>query len=151
MIVVLGVGNSLRGDDGVGPVVAEIIVALKLSEVIAYNCGTTPENFTGVVRRAWPELLVIVDAAEMGLPAGSVRRIPVGRIHDTAIGTHMLALSHLVRFLVDVVDQVVVVGVQPACLWDGEGLSEEVEEGAWKIVQAICRDDVARIVELENS
>jgi hydrogenase 3 maturation protease len=151
MIVVLGVGNSLRGDDGVGPVVAEIIVNLKLSEVIAYNCGMTPENFTGVVRRARPELLVIVDAAEMGLTAGSIRRIPAERIRDTAIGTHMLALSHLVRFLTDVVDQVVFVGVQPACLWEGEGLNEEVEKGAWNIVRAICQDDVTRIVELEKS
>ena len=73
MIVVLGVGNSLHGDDGAGPAVAAGVAALGLPGIAAYDCGTAPENFTGVVRRAGPDLLVIVDAAEMGLQAGSVR------------------------------------------------------------------------------
>jgi hydrogenase 3 maturation protease len=149
MIVVLGVGNYLHGDDGVGPAVAERLAALGLPEVSAYNCGMTPENFTGVVRRMRPDLLVIVDAAEMGLAAGSVRRIPSEKIHDTTIGTHMLALSHLVRFLMDVVDQILVVGVQPGCLWEGENLSEDAKEGVREIVQVICQGDFAKIAKLE--
>jgi hydrogenase 3 maturation protease len=149
MIVVLGVGNSLHSDDGAGPAVAEKLAALGLPEISAYNCGTTPENFTGVVRRMLPDLLVIVDAAEMGLAAGSVRRIPSEKIQDMTIGTHMLALSHLVRFLMDVVDQILVVGVQPGCLWEGENLSEDVEEGVREIVQVICQGDFAKIAKLE--
>lgn len=74
-----------------------------------------------MVRRAGPDLLVIVDAEEMGFLAGSVRRIPLERICDTTIGTHMLALSHLVRFLADAAGRIVVVGVQPACMGGGGG------------------------------
>ena len=129
MIVVLGVGNFLHGDDGAGPAVAAGVLALGLPGVSAFDCGTAPENFTGVVRRLHPDLLVVADAADMGLPAGSVRRIPACRIHDTAIGTHMMALSHLVRFLADAAEEIAVVGVQPLWMGDGEGLSAEVLAG----------------------
>ena len=71
MIVVLGVGNFLHGDDGAGPAVAAGVLALGLPGVSAFDCGTAPENFTGVVRRLHPDLLVVADAADMGLPAGS--------------------------------------------------------------------------------
>ncbi|MCQ2357124.1 MAG: hydrogenase maturation protease [Methanocorpusculum sp.] len=148
MIVVLGVGNSLHGDDGAGPAVAAGVAALGLPGVAAYDCGTAPENFTGVVRRAGPDLLVIVDAAEMGLLAGSVRRIPLERICDTAIGTHMLALSHLVRFLADAAGRIVVVGVQPACMGDREGLSVAVEEGIAEVVRCVREGDVEGIAEM---
>ncbi|WP_338094182.1 hydrogenase maturation peptidase HycI, partial [Methanorbis furvi] len=136
MIVVFGVGNSLHGDDGAGPAVAEKIIAAGLPDVTAYNCGTAPENFTGLVRRIHPELLVIVDAAEMGLLPGSVRRISEERIHDTAIGTHMMALSHLVQFLADAAGRVVVVGVQPEWMGEGEGLSDAVRGGVEEVVGA---------------
>ena len=148
MIVVLGVGNSLHGDDGAGPAVAAGIAALGLPGVAAYDCGTAPENFTGVVRRAGPDLLVIVDAAEMGLLAGSVRRIPLERICDTAIGTHMLALSHLVRFLADAAGRIVVVGVQPACMGDREDLSAAVAEGVAEVVRCVREGDVLGIAEM---
>lgn len=145
MIVVLGVGNSLHGDDGAGPAIADRIAALNLPDVAVYDCGTAPENFTGVVRRAKPNLLVIADAAEMGLPAGSVRRIPLERICDTEIGTHMLALAHLVRFLADAVGRIVVVGVQPLGMGDGEGLSDAVEMGVEEVVRCVQEGDVERI------
>ncbi|MDR3102429.1 MAG: hydrogenase maturation protease [Methanocalculaceae archaeon] len=149
--VVLGVGNSLHGDDGAGPAVAERIAAVGLPEIFAYNCGTAPENFTGLVRRHHPDLLVIADAAEMGLLPGSVRRIPAERIHDTAIGTHMLALLHLVRFLMNEAGEVVVVGVQPAWRRTGEGLSEAVLDGVEEVVRVVCGGGVAGILALEKS
>ena len=149
MIVVLGVGNSLHGDDGAGPAVARSVAALGLPGIAAYDCGTAPENFTGVVRRSKPDLLVIADAAEMGLPAGSVRWIPAERIHDTAIGTHMLALSHLVRFLADTAGEIVVVGIQPAGTGDGEGLSAAVLTGVLEVVRCVREGRVAGIAEME--
>ena len=148
MIVVLGVGNFLHGDDGAGPAVAAGVLALGLPGVSAFDCGTAPENFTGVVRRLHPDLLVVADAADMGLPAGSVRRIPACRIHDTAIGTHMMALSHLVRFLTDAAEEIAVVGVQPLWMGDGEGLSAEVLAGVSEVVRYVREGRVLEIPEL---
>lgn len=147
--VVLGVGNSLHGDDGAGPAAAIRIAGLGVEDIFSYDCGTAPENFTGLVRRIHPDLLVIVDAAEMGLPAGSVRRIPEGRICDTAVGTHMMALSHLVRFLAeDAAGRIVLVGVQPLWMGEGEGLSEEVAGAVEEVVRVVGGGMVMGIVEM---
>ncbi|HJJ92508.1 MAG TPA: hydrogenase maturation protease [Methanocorpusculum sp.] len=143
MIIIFGVGNPLHGDDGIGPAVAEQIMALDLPGVAAYNCGNAPENFTNAVKRA--DTLIIVDAVEMGLLAGSVRRISEKMICDMAIGTHMMALSLLVRFLMSTVDKIVIVGVQPACMSPKEELSVDIERGVAEIVRCVQEKDIERI------
>lgn len=65
---ILGVGNPLRRDDGVGPWVAERMRGTGWEVVVA---GSRVENALGLVRRLAPDLLVVVDAAEMGLPRGA--------------------------------------------------------------------------------
>lgn len=125
--VVLGVGNSLHSDDGAGPYLAETLVG-KNPNIQAFNCGTAPENFTGIVRKINPEMLIIVDASLMDLMPGSIRRIPIEKIEDTAIGTHMMPLSTLVTFLKEDVSQIIVLGIQPASLETGEELSSNVKE-----------------------
>ncbi len=121
--VLLGVGNSLNGDDGVGSWVAQ---RFRAPGWLAIDCGTAPENFTAVVRRAAPSTLVVVDAAALREPPGTMRRIPPTRIEDTGIGTHMLPLSHVLEFLRPSVGQIELVGIEPACLDVGAGLSSPV-------------------------
>ena len=132
--IVFGVGNDLHSDDGIGPVIAE---TLKNNGICAYNCATAPENFTGIVRRHHPDLLIIADAAMMGKEPGTVCRIPDDKIPDTAIGTHMLPLSHLVRYLQEDAGRILVIGIQPASLDDGVGLSPAVAAAADRVAAAI--------------
>jgi hydrogenase maturation protease len=62
--LVIGYGNTLRGDDGVGPRVAESIAALGLPEVQALACALlTPELAEAVARS---RVVVFVDAAVDG-------------------------------------------------------------------------------------
>ena len=71
---VLGVGNPLRRDDGVG---VEVAAGVRGTDWEVLTAGLSVENALGIVRRLAPDLLVVVDAAEMGLPPGSVRRLPL--------------------------------------------------------------------------
>ena len=145
---VFGVGNTLHSDDGAGPAAAEAVREL-CPDIPVYNCGTAPENFTGLVRNLRPDLLLIVDAADMSLFPGSVRCIPEHRIHDTAIGTHMMALSHLMRFLADAAGEILVIGIQPAMLSDGGSLSPEVEDAVAQVAAAIAAGTVRDLPLLE--
>jgi len=129
--MLLGIGNSLNGDDGVGGYIAR---NLDTVEWISLDCGTVPENFTGPVRRNTPDLLVLVDAADMHLPPGEYRIIPHDLIEEVGIGTHALPLTHLINFLAPVAGEILFVGVQPESLGMGSSLSPKIEKSAKEII-----------------
>ena len=73
-IVVLGVGNPDKGDDGAG-LAAAAALRKRLSpaqkrRVRVLIGGPAPENLTGKIRALRPGLVVILDAALGGLRAG---------------------------------------------------------------------------------
>ena len=61
MLLVIGYGNTLRSDDGVGPRVADAIAALTLPGVRALACGLLTPELAEPVARA--DTVVFVDAA----------------------------------------------------------------------------------------
>ena len=134
---VLGVGNPLHSDDGAGPRLTDLLSCEKESGISAFNCGTAPENFTGVIRKLHPDLLIIADASLMNESPGALRRIPPEKITDAAVGTHMLPLSHLFSYLQDCADTIMVIGIQPASLEDGDELSPEVEDAVRRLKELI--------------
>jgi hydrogenase maturation protease len=70
-ILVLGYGNTLRSDDGVGPLVAEAIAALQLPGVETIVAGLlTPELADPIAR---VKTVVFVDAAVDAVPNVQLR------------------------------------------------------------------------------
>jgi len=67
--VLMGIGNELNGDDGVGNTLAREFVERGW---LAIPCETVPENFVSVIEREKPEVLVMVDAAEMDIEPGDL-------------------------------------------------------------------------------
>ena len=161
IVLVLGVGNSLNGDDGIGPYVATRIAAECPGggdgaggnpgpyAVTALDCGTTPENYTGVVRREKPDVLVIVDAAPMGLAPGEIRVIPPERMDLLTLSTHSIPLSLFITYLTDLASVVKLVGVQPVQMLFGQPLSAVVEKAGEALVTLVCegRLDEVRLLE----
>ncbi|HEU67912.1 MAG TPA: hydrogenase 3 maturation endopeptidase HyCI [Candidatus Acetothermia bacterium] len=138
----LGIGNPLRRDDGAGLWVAERLRGTGW-EVIPAGQGV--ENALGVVRRLAPDLLVIVDAAEMGLPPGSVRRLPVEGAGRMLGSTHALPLPFLLGTVWDAVGKMVLIGIQPADRSLGEGLTPAVQVGAEALVALLRAGDVEAV------
>jgi len=137
--MLLGVGNRLGRDDGVGPRVA---VSLANTDWRAVDCGTSLENATGLVAREAPDLLVIVDAARLGLAPGSVRTMPI-RFHDRMLAsTHGLPLGFVMDRIRDRVGEILLVGVEPEDLSLGEGLSPAVEKAAARLVECLRRNQL---------
>ncbi|MBT8507739.1 hydrogenase 3 maturation endopeptidase HyCI [Methanomicrobiaceae archaeon CYW5] len=148
MNILFGVGNSLRGDDGAGCYVADHFHA---DGWIVVNCATAPENFTGIVRKHHPDLLVIVDAAAMSLAPGAVRRIAPESIEDVGVGTHMLPLSHLIDFLATDAGEIVLIGIQPGDVDTCDVLSPAVREGADALISILASGRIANIDALEGT
>jgi hydrogenase 3 maturation protease len=131
MKLLLGVGNELLGDDGLGPYLARNFAA---PGWLALDCGTAPENFTALVKRYRPERLVLVDAAEMSLAPGEFRRLKLEQVDTMFISTHTIPISQLISYLEGYCGEVILIGVQPKRLELGAGLSEEVLRGIERLI-----------------
>lgn len=113
--MVLTVGNSLMGDDGAGPLLAELLEAVPAHGWTVLDGGATPENVTHIVRAEAPDRVLIVDAANMKLAPGAVCRIDAADVaKQFLINTHAFPLDILIASLRESVPHVTFVGVQPA-------------------------------------
>jgi len=145
--ILLGIGNPLNGDDGVGIYVAE---RFRKDDWISLACGTAPENFTGIIRKTRPSCLVLVDAAAMGISPGEYRIIPRDKIEDVSIGTHQLPLSFLIDFLSDTASRIILIGIQPERSGTGEEISLPVRRGAERLLRVLSTGELDRIPVIES-
>jgi hydrogenase 3 maturation protease len=90
MNLLLGIGNPRHGDDALGPVFAR---AFRHPGWRCFNAATAPENFTGLVRRLHPDTLVLLDAADLGMPPGTLQRLDPSAIASGDFGTHAGSLG----------------------------------------------------------
>lgn len=112
--VVFTVGNELRGDDAAGPLLAEMLEAEPAAGWIVVDGADVPENHTHSVRALAPDRVLVVDAADMGLPPGAVRVIDPACVADLfLINTHAIPLNFLIDSLRETVEDIVFLGIQP--------------------------------------
>jgi len=122
MNILLGVGNELNGDDGIGVWVAR---NFSCSGWISIDCFTVPENYISEISKNDADKVVIVDAADMGLDAGEIRRIPKDKMGSAGFSTHSLPLSIFITHVEKVTGaDVILVGIQPKQFHSG--ISDEV-------------------------
>ena len=124
--LILGMGNTLKGDDGIGPA-----VIAKLQGQVSFrliDAGSAPENYFGKIRQARPDLIVIVDAIDMNLKPGKIKLLPYEKITNTTFSTHSVSIKTFVDFILSEMDpKIFIIGVQPAKIAFGASLSEPVE------------------------
>lgn len=134
--VIVGIGNTLKGDDGVGPMVCEQLAGRVSAEVI--NAGTVPENYIRKIIKKAPQYLLVIDAIDFGASAGAIKIFKPEKLNSHIISTHALSP----RLFVDMVcahSQVDVyfIGIQPAQMQLGEPLSEQVKEASQRLIDTI--------------
>ena len=146
--VVICIGNRYNGDDAIGPYVADKLKQEDLDEFLILDCSTVPENFTSLVKKNNPTNLIIVDATDMGLSSGEMRRISKDMIGSMHVSTHNIPLSILVSYLEHYVKNVFIIGIQPENM-DGS-MSEEVKKSGDKLVELIKNKKFLEIKMLER-
>jgi len=137
-LAVLGIGNPLRGDDGVGMEVVKMLRGKVGGSVRLFECEMMPENFLGEIERFSPTHVLMIDAALLEAKLGEARLISPEEIAGTAMFTHALPLSILTRLLQEHIGaKVTLLGVQPKRTEFGEELSLELREAAKQIAETI--------------
>lgn len=143
-VVVLGIGNELRGDDSAGLHVSEALVGVSES-VFSFSTGAAPESFTGKIKEIAPSHIILVDSAHMDEPAGCVKLIEESDVDETVFSTHSTPISELSRYLRNEIGcEVIIVGIRPKRLDLGEGLSPEVSDSVewlvWKLRRVLRKE-----------
>ena len=112
--VVFTVGNAMRGDDGAGPLLAELLEAAPAPGWEVVDGGSSPENHIHQIRALSPDHVLIVDAAEMELAPGEIRRLDEDCIADHfLVTTHAIPLNFLIASLRETVPDIAFLGIQP--------------------------------------
>jgi hydrogenase 3 maturation protease len=126
-IVVLGVGNPLRHDDGVGIEVIHALEGRVSDNVYLLDSETVPENHLAQIVAFAPTHILIVDAALLGRPAGAVQFVAELPVASVPVSTHALPLQLFCEYLTRTTRaKIGLLLVQPSRVEFGEGLSAPV-------------------------
>lgn len=133
----LCVGNDMMGDDGAGVLLANLLNQHPCDWQI-YVGGSFPEGETAAIRQSAPQTLVVVDATEMGLPPGAIRQIDPAMIGEMMLmSTHSMPLNFLIDDLKEVVDEVVMIGIQPDIVGFCYPMTEAVKEACSQLAKLL--------------
>ena len=127
-LIVLGVGNELKSDDGVGPFIISKLKQenMENDSLLFIDAQTVPENFTGKIRKENPTHLIIVDACLMDSNA------------DIGISTHSMSLSFFVKFLEKDSDlKIIFVGIEPKTMEWANAPTPKVQEAANNFIKTL--------------
>ena len=143
-IAILGVGNQFRSDDAAGILIARTLSnresVLDIEHLLIIDAGQAPENTTGELRKFVPDLVLIIDAAEMGEKPGTVKWIAEESIDGMSASTHSLPLSILARYLtLELSCRVTLLGIQPGSNEVGEAVCPEVAQAINDVVDELDR------------
>lgn len=144
-MLILGVGNPLMKDDGIGAHIVHELEKLRLPEgVKVLDAGTKGLGLVDLMRQA-PKV-VFVDAVDMGKEPGTVKRYTPQEIKEVndkvTFSLHEVGLPQVLRLasLLGVSPEVVIFGIQPKDLGRGTGLSQELKRAAPNIIESVLRE-----------
>jgi len=128
-IAIVGVGDVLSPFDRLGMYAAEEIEKLHLANVKVFLAGTVPESITGTLREYQPDHVIFLDAADMGVPPGSVQVIEPGSTEVNLVSSHVLPLNVVMEYIEkDTGSRVTLLGIQPDITRPDRGLSGPEQE-----------------------
>jgi hydrogenase 3 maturation protease len=143
-VVVVGVGNTLLGDDGAGP---ELVRRLerrlrrtRIEGVATVDAGSTPENQLGPIRAYRPDTILLVDAADIGGRPGTCALMEPGELAPNGLSTHDMSLRLFFSFLAaECRARLWLLGVQPRRTEPGSHLSGRVRRVVRRLAGELAR------------
>jgi hydrogenase 3 maturation protease len=137
-LAIMGIGNPLRKDDGVGVEIVKRLAGKVSKRVRLFDCGMVPEEFLSDIEAFQPTHVLIIDAADLKSKPGEARLIPPQKVEGTMFSSHAVPIPLLVSMIGEAArPQIAVLGIQPFDTEFGEGLSSELQAALKSVVEAI--------------
>ena len=136
--VVVGVGNLLRGDDGVG-----VIVARKLAQrtgLQVFDAGGYPENIIGKLCERNPQRVIVVDSVAFDAEPGTIAWFGAEEVEGKGVSSHTPSMELFARMVeTQTGAHTVVLGIQGGSNTFGAPLCAEVANAANEVTDAFER------------
>ncbi len=144
-IVILGVGNLLLSDEGVGVHVANELMKMKLPpDVSVVDGGTDGFRLLNVITEA--DRLIVIDAVKGGAEPGSIYRFDIDEVKSCPPGfktsVHQIGILEVIDLseLIGKTPHTTVIGIEPKSLEMGMELSPEVKSKIPRIIELILEE-----------
>ena len=135
-VLLIGTGNTLRGDDGAGPAVIALLEGNVKAELL--DAGEVPESYLSRILDAHADTIVLVDAANFGGAPGDLAILEPEDIAGCSISTHQMSLDLFFRFIKgDSNAEMFALGLQPAQIGFGEPMSSEVKDSVHALAEIL--------------
>lgn len=144
-ILVVGIGNDYRGDDGIG-----FVIARNIREKLLLHVTTIEESGDGAaLMEAWQgyDIVILVDAISSGAKPGTIIKIDAGKINVPAkyfhCSTHAFGVAEaiaLAKAMKKLPPRLLVYGIEGAKFNAGVTLSRVVRQSAKKVIEQILKD-----------
>jgi hydrogenase 3 maturation protease len=130
--LLIGLGNRIRGDDGIGSILAERLKDKLGIDVI--DAEMSVENYIGPVIKKIPDTVIIVDAINFNSEPGAICIYSDIEIPVNHFSTHGMSLQFLVDYLKNAgITSIILIGVQPQMTKLDSGMSTPVKEAMDKL------------------
>ncbi len=140
-VILVGVGNPLFGDDAAGCLTARGLKGTAGLEVI--QADDAPERHVVQIADSAPDVVVLVDAVDLGAPVGSVAILEKEAMARYEANTHRVPLGLLAEFIQRACGaDVFVVAIQPGRVELGAAVSPQVNRSVG-LLRELIRQSVA--------
>jgi hydrogenase 3 maturation protease len=124
-VMLIGIGNSLRGDDSAGPALIGLLEGKV--KALLLDAGEIPESYFSRILDAQADTIAVIDAADFGGAPGDLAVLEAEDIAGRSVSTHQMPLDLFFRFIKRYGRaQMFALGIQPARIAFGEPMSPEV-------------------------
>ncbi len=144
-IVILGVGNLLLSDEGIGVHVANELIKMNLPpEVTVVEGGTDGFGLLNIITEV--NRLIVIDAVKGGGAPGSIYRFDINEVQSCPSGfktsVHQIGILEVIDLsgLIGKTPRTTVIGVEPKSLEMGMELSHEIKAKIPKIIELIFEE-----------
>ena len=144
-VVLVGVGNGYRGDDGAGLAVAELVRGRAPAGVEVVTCEQEASRVIDAIEGR--DAAVLVDASSSGAPAGTIHRfdastepVPARAFRSSTHAFGVGEAVELARALGKLPGSVVVYGLEGEDFAAGEGLSAAVAAAVEPAAEAVLKE-----------
>jgi hydrogenase maturation protease len=145
MLKVIGIGNALRGDDAIGPIIIEKLETMELEHPVKLiDAGA--DAFTVLEHLLSGDPVILVDCAKMGKKAGDVHIFDVTEANlaenGKMVSLHGFAFADTYRMAKQMgnVAPCKIIGVEPKTIAFDTQISQEVEKSIPYIINLVIKE-----------